>query len=60
MRERERMSNLCSWDILRTIIELPGTTITIAKRHEPRLYEALYVIVGPFFKFTIVKLIRTE
>ena len=37
-------------------VELPGTAITIAKGHEPRLYEALYVIAGPFLKFTTVKL----
>ena len=37
-------------------VELPGMAITIAKGHEPRLYEALYVIAGPFLKFTTVKL----
>ena len=28
------------------------------KGHESRLYEALWVIVGPFFEFTVVKLKR--
>ena len=31
-------------------------TITKVKGHEPRLYEALRVIAGPFSKFTIVKM----
>ena len=30
--------------------------ITKVKGQEPRLYEALRVIAGPFFKFTIVKM----
>ena len=30
------------------------------KGHEPMLYEALRVIAGPFFKFTIVKMKRTQ
>ena len=29
--------------------------ITRVKGHEPKLYEALWVIVGLFFNFTIVK-----
>ena len=45
---------------MKIIIELPGTAITIAIGHEPGLYEALYVIAGPFLKFTIVKLKRTK
>ena len=31
-------------------------TITKVKGHEPRLYESLRVIAGPFSKFTIVKM----
>ena len=46
--------------VLKIIIELPGTAITIAIGHEPGLYEALYVIAGPFLKFTMVKLKRTK
>ena len=42
--------------VLKSKVELPGTAITIAKGHEPGLYEALYVIAGPFLKFTTVKL----
>ena len=34
---------MCNWQ---------GKAITKAKGHEPMLYEALYVIVGPFFIFT--------
>ena len=34
--------------------------ITIAKGPEPMLYEALKVIAGPFFKFTFVKMKRTQ
>ena len=37
-----------------------STIIIIAKGHEPGLYEALYVIAGPFLKFTTVKLKRTK
>ena len=33
-----------------------GMAITKVKGQEPRLYEALRVIAGPFFKFTIVKI----
>ena len=33
-----------------------GKAITKVKGQEPRLYEALRVIAGPFFKFTIVKI----
>ena len=35
---------------------LSSNRITIVKGHEHKLYEALQVIVGPFFKFTIVKM----
>ena len=47
---------LTSLIVLKSNVELPGTAIIIAKGHEPRLYEALYVIAGPFLKFTTVKL----
>ena len=33
-----------------------GKAITILKGHESMLYEALSVIVGPFFIFAIVKM----
>ena len=33
-----------------------GIVITTMKGHELMLYEALSVIAGPFFKFTIVKM----
>ena len=33
-----------------------GITITVVKGHEPMLYEAISVIVGPFFIFTTVKM----
>ena len=35
---------------------LPGKAMTKAKGHEPMLYEAPYVIAGPFFKFTYVEM----
>ena len=38
---------MCNWQ---------GKAITKAKGHEPMLYEALSVIAGPFFKFTVVKM----
>ena len=38
------------------LIFLCGKAITIAKGHEPMLYEALRVIAGPFFEFTSVKM----
>ena len=43
--------------LTKTIIksDLLGIAISILKGHEPRLYEALSDIAGPFFKFTIVK-----
>ena len=34
--------------------------INVAKGLEPKLCEVLCVIVGPFFKFTIVKMLRTQ
>ena len=42
----------------KTIIksDLLGIAISILKGHEPRLYEALSDIAGPFFIFTIVKM----
>ena len=38
------------------ILVLRGKAITQVKGHEPKLYEALGVIAGLFFKFTIVKM----
>ena len=38
---------MCNWR---------GKAITKAKGHETMLYEALWVIAGPFFKFAAVKL----
>ena len=35
---------------------LKGKDMAQVKGHEPKLYEALRVIVGPFFIFTIVKM----
>ena len=34
---------------------ITGTAINLAKGHKPMLYEALQVIAGLSFKFTIVK-----
>ena len=38
------------------LLLLCGKAITIAKGHEPMLYEAIRVIAGPFFEFTPVKM----
>ena len=43
----------CFFKALKIIIELPGTAITIAIGHEPGLYEALYVIAGPFLNLQL-------
>ena len=49
------------WDSVYTCMILTtetqlGKAITILEGHESMLYEALSVIVGPFFIFAIVKM----
>ena len=55
LRHIVNILNLYTCMILTTETQL-GKAITILKGHESMLYEALSVIVGPFFIFAIVKM----
>ena len=57
---KKNKSTATAGALLQSIIARAADNITIAKGHEPMLYEAQLVIAGPFFKFTFVKMKRTQ